>query len=73
MNGEQIPLDPMTQEQVDELVEYVCSVDQPYRDTTDVFNIIQEEIDAFFTGQKGASEVADIIQRRAQVYVDENR
>lgn len=34
--------------------------------------IINEEVAAFFQGQKTVDEVADIIQRRASVYVSEN-
>ena len=34
--------------------------------------IINEEADAFFQGQKSVGEVADIIQNRIQVYVNEN-
>ena len=34
--------------------------------------IINEEVGAFFQGQKSVDEVADIIQRRASVYVSEN-
>lgn len=39
----------------------------------EVKNMILEEADAFFEGQKSAKEVADIIQSRVQVYVNENR
>jgi ABC-type glycerol-3-phosphate transport system substrate-binding protein len=38
-----------------------------------VSTIIQEETEPFFAGQKSAREVADIIQNRVQVYVNENR
>jgi ABC-type glycerol-3-phosphate transport system substrate-binding protein len=38
-----------------------------------IANIIQEETQLFFTGQKSAREVAEIIQSRVQVYVNENR
>ena len=35
--------------------------------------IIQEETESFFAGQKSARDVAEIIQNRVQVYVNENR
>ena len=73
MNGESFIIDPMTQDQIDKLVNYIYTIDNAYYYNTDIINIIQEEIEAFFTGQKEAAEVANIIQRRAQVYVDENR
>ena len=38
-----------------------------------VFNIIRDEVQPFFAGQKSAEEVAAIIQNRAQLYVSENK
>lgn len=73
MNGEEIMLDPLSKEQVDETVNFILSVDKCYYYNESILNIINEEMEAFFTGQKSAQEVAKIIQNRAQVYVDENR
>lgn len=39
----------------------------------EIFNMIMEEADAFFEGQKSARETADIIQSRVQIYVNESR
>ncbi len=38
-----------------------------------LLNIITEEAAYYFSGEKSASEVAGIIQSRAQLYIDENR
>ena len=38
-----------------------------------LMRIIEEESAAFFSGQKKAKEVADIIQSRVQIYVNETR
>jgi hypothetical protein len=38
----------------------------------EVYNIIKEEAEAYFVGQKTVDEVVDIIQRRVQVYVSVN-
>ncbi len=73
LNGEDIVLPPLTQEQLDEAIEFVFSVDNSYYWNDSVANIINEEMDGFYTGQKTAQEVAKVIQSRAQVYVDENR
>ncbi len=35
--------------------------------------IVKEEVASFFAGHKEAEEVADIIQRRVQLYLDENK
>ena len=37
-----------------------------------LYEIILEDVDGYFQGQKSAQEVAKIIQSRAQIYVDEN-
>lgn len=73
MNDEEITLPPMSQEQVDEIVAFIESVDRSGYYNEDIINIISEEAAAFYAGQKSASEVAQIIQSRAQVYVNENR
>ena len=36
-------------------------------------NIITEETEAFFSGQKSAADTAAVIQNRIQIYVNENR
>ena len=72
MNGENIPLDPMSQEQVDQVVSFIKSVNNAQYYNADINNIIAEESEAFFSGQKSAQEVAGIIQSRAQIYVSEN-
>lgn len=72
MNGEYITLDPMSTEQMDQIVNLIYSVDRVYYYNTDVTNIIEEEMEYFFNDQKSAQDVADTIQRRVQVYVDEN-
>ena len=73
MNGEEIKLDPLSQEQVERIVGFILSVDKCYYYNESIMNIINEEMDAFYTGQKTAQEVAKTIQNRAQLYVDENR
>ena len=38
---------------------------------TYILNIIYEETDAYFSGQKDKQDVIDIIQRRVQLYLAE--
>ena len=73
INDEEIKLEPMTQEEVDAVVDYILSVNKCYYGNTDIANIVSEETAPYFTGQKSAEEVAKIIQSRAQIYVDERR
>lgn len=73
LNGIEVPIDPMTDDEVAEVKEILYSMDNATSYKESVMNIIQEESAPFFAGQKTAQEVADIIQSRMQVYVDENR
>lgn len=73
MNEEDIILEPLTQAQVDEITAFVASVDTKAYHNEDVRKILEEELDAYFSGQKSAQEVAGLIQSRVQLYVNENR
>lgn len=73
INGEDIVLEPFTQEEVDEICEFIYSVNRTPYYNEDITNIITEEAAAFFEGQKSVQDVVDIIQSRAQVFVNENR
>lgn len=73
INDEMITLDPLTEQQVQEIKDYIYSVDKRSYYNVDVSNIISEEMEAFYQGQKSAEEVAGIIQSRAQLFVNENR
>lgn len=73
MNGEEIILPPLTQEQLDKAIAFIFSVNKCSYNNNDIRNIINEEMEAYFSGQKTAQEVVQIIQSRAQVYVDANR
>lgn len=73
LNGEELPISPMTQEEVDEVIAFIKSVDQLNSNHQDLLNIILEEAAPYFAGQKNVKEVVDIIQNRVQIYVNENR
>lgn len=71
INDEAVPYEPLSQEQLDEFIAFVESVHNPYYYNEEIMKIISEEIGGYFTGQKPAADVADVIQRRVQNYVDE--
>lgn len=73
INGEEIILEPFTQEEVDQICRFIYTVNCTAYNNEEIRDIITEEAEAFFAGQKSVQEVADIIQSRAQIYVDENR
>lgn len=73
IGDEEIIIEPLTDEEADELFNYISSVNQAYYYDESLSNIITEETAAFFEGQKTAAEVAEIIQSRAQIYINESR
>ncbi len=73
INGEEITINPLSQAQADELFDFVCSVTKPTYYSRDVSNIVDEEVQAFYSGQKTAKEAAEMIQNRVQLYVNENK
>lgn len=63
-----------TQEEVDAVKEIIYSAERTAGSVNEeLTNIITEETEAFFKGQKSAKDTADIIQNRIQIYVNENR
>ncbi|MDR0963083.1 MAG: hypothetical protein LBM60_00515, partial [Clostridium sp.] len=75
-NGETIDIYAAKPQEIEEIRQLIDKADQisPAGNAQDeIFTIILEETAAYFEGQKTVDEVADIIQRRVQVYVDENR
>ena len=63
-----------TQEEVDTLLSLIDIAKPGSTSSNDeITNIITEESEAFFKGQKSAADVAGVIQSRVQIYVNENR
>ncbi|MBE5864857.1 MAG: extracellular solute-binding protein [Lachnospiraceae bacterium] len=73
INDEDVILEPLTQEQVDEISAYIATVDTRAWQNSEIRNILDEEMAAYFSGQKSAKEVAGLIQNRVQLMVNENR
>ncbi len=62
----------VTQEDIDALYEVInASCDGSVLDQH-IWNIIEEEAEVYFGGEKSAEETAMIIQNRVQIYVSEN-
>lgn len=61
-----------TPEQVQAVRDLIDSSVAATNNDETILNIIQEEAQAYFEGQKSAQEVAGIIQSRVQTYVSEN-
>ncbi len=68
----QIEVKPLSQQDVDTVKEFVESHPLTYSPNQEVSNIVNEEATAYFKGQKTAQEVAEIIQSRVSIFVNEN-
>lgn len=68
----EIIVDPMTDEEVQTVIDYLNNLSSIGNYSDSIYNIVTEEAAAYFEGQKTAQEVADIIQSRVQIYVNEN-
>ncbi len=73
LGGQEIPLNPLSDKETDMLYDYISSINKIYYYNEKLSNIISEEVEAFFEGQKSVEEVTKIIQSRAQIYINENR
>lgn len=72
LNGVEIEILPMSEEEVEKFKEILYSFKKVYTNQDELLSIITEEAAAFFSGQKTVDAVAEIIQSRAQIYVNEN-
>ena len=66
-------IEPLTKEEVAKLKEFVVNVEGLYNWDEELNNIVEEETQAYFEGQKSAGEVASIIQSRLQIYINEKK
>ena len=73
INNEEVILEPFTQKEVDEIRNFIYSIENRGYYDYNILNIVTEEAAAFFGDSKSAEEVAEIIQNRVQVYVDEKQ
>ncbi|MBO6242882.1 MAG: hypothetical protein J6O61_18950 [Butyrivibrio sp.] len=72
IGDQEVKLPNLTKEDVQFVENFVYSLSEPMTYNANVNNIIMEEASAFFSGQKSAEEVANIIQSRLSIYVNEN-
>ncbi|MBR1456412.1 MAG: extracellular solute-binding protein [Oscillospiraceae bacterium] len=63
----------VTQEQADKLLEVINATTKVESYDDSIFDIVNEQAQAFFAGQKSAEEVARLIQSKANIYVNEQR
>ncbi|MCD8130184.1 MAG: hypothetical protein LUE16_02715 [Lachnospiraceae bacterium] len=69
----EVVVEPATQEEAQKWLDFIYSVNTKSESAADeVTNIIFEEADAYFNGQKTVDEVCEIIQSRMSIYISEN-
>ena len=71
INDEFMPVPAMTQEQIDRAVDFIKGLHNMAFEDEVIMNIIYEEAESFFRGQKTAEDAAGMIQNRVQLYLDE--
>ena len=69
----EVIIEPMTTEEASEFTEFLSSLTLVGAHDESMMEIVTEEAQAFFEGQKSAQEVADIIQSRMKIYISESR
>ncbi|MGN0979571.1 MAG: hypothetical protein ACI4PT_04490 [Candidatus Avoscillospira sp.] len=67
----EVQVGPLTQEEYDAFMQLYESCNSIYSYDEAILNIIKEEIEPFFDGQKTAEETARLIQNRVSLYVAE--
>ena len=72
IDGMDVPAIPLTKEETGAFIDYLYTLDKLCVYNEALNNIITEECESYFAGQKSAEEVADVIQSRAKIYVNEN-
>lgn len=60
------------QEECDALYEVICSANCSRVFDANIWNIVSEEAEAYFNGQKTLEQVVQIIQNRVEIYIQEN-
>ena len=70
--NDKVKKQPLSQEEIQKFEDYVLSVNLRTFRNDYIENIVNEESAAFYAGQKTAEQVAEIIQNRVNVYINEN-
>ena len=73
MGDFEVQFGPTTQDEADAIVAMVESIRHTATSDESLMNIINEEAGAFFSGEKTVDQVADIIQSRMTIYINEQR
>ena len=70
---EDIPIYSYTAEQIAVIEQVIASTDRVPDSNKALVDIVREQAQAFFAGQRSAEEVAKLVQSKANIYVNEQR
>lgn len=72
IGGEEIKINPLTQAERDFVADYISNAKPTsYYYNQDIYDIISEESEAYFAGDKTAEQTAEIIQNRVSILISE--
>ena len=72
VNGREITIDPLTEEEKDSMVDYKKNTDRRYNYiSTDVRDIITEEVTKYFKGEATTKDVVEKLQSRIRILLSE--
>lgn len=71
--GELVSVYALPQEEIDEVLRLISSINSVSKIDYSVFEVIDEEAQIYFAGRRSAAEAAGIIQERITLYVNERR
>lgn len=63
----------LTQAEYDQIMELYDAIDSLYAEDADVMDAVPSEAAVYFSGDIGLDEAASRIQKRVQLYLDEQR
>lgn len=72
-NGDRIFYYELSREQADKLYELISTTTKFYDSDESIYDIVAEQAEAFFLGQKSVDEVARLIQSKVSIYINEQR
>ena len=71
LNNQEIKFYALSEQEYQQLMDLINSTTSVYGYDEGVMDVIEEDVKAFFAGQKTAQETAALIQNRVQTYVNE--
>ena len=71
--GDDVKIQPLSPERAEKVKEFIYNTHYCTNYDQKIIDIVKEEAAPFFNNQKSAEDVANIIQSRVSIYVQENQ